>query len=222
MKSINFAVLFGALTIVGTLNSPAAGETKTANPPPKTAVLYGFANVTDISTLPEGLAKETCSHHAASAVAGSGAESKASTQDETTQLANTVTEELTKRLSKKMSVTVAHPGDIPPVGSLVISGCFLSADRGHAAERLAGMGLGASHLSAHVRLFYAGVSTPVPFDEFNLSVKGSKRLPPIGPVGLGINAVSEKRETLQADAKRLADNILKRLKKDLETTATGK
>ena len=119
-----------------------------------------------------------------------------------------------KRLSTTMSVTVAQPGEIPPAGSLVITGCFVHADHGNAAERLVGMGLGASHLSAHVRLFYVGPSAPVPIDEFDLSVKGSRLLPPLGPVGLGMNAASEKRETLQADAKRLADDILKRLKKE--------
>jgi hypothetical protein len=63
-------------------------------------------------------------------------------------------------------------------------------------------------------VFYVGASGPVPVDEFDLAVKGSNKLPPLGAVGLAFNAVSEKRETLQADAKRLADSILKKLKKD--------
>jgi hypothetical protein len=41
-----------------------------------------------------------------------------------------------------------------------------------------------------------------------------KKLPPLGAAGLAFNIVSEKRETLRADAKRLADGILKKLKKD--------
>jgi hypothetical protein len=111
-------------------------------------------------------------------------------------------------------VIVASPADIPAAGSLVFTGCFLAADPGNAGKRLIGLGLGASHLSAHVRVFYIGASGAVPVDEFDLAVKGSKKLPPLGAVGLAVNAVSEKRETLQADAKRLADDILKRLKKD--------
>jgi hypothetical protein len=85
---------------------------------------------------------------------------------------------------------------------------------GNAVERLAGLGLGASHVWAHVRLFSVSASGPVPIDEFDLSAKGSSLLPPMGPMSLGLNAVKEKRETLQADAKRLADDILKRLRND--------
>jgi hypothetical protein len=90
----------------------------------------------------------------------------------------------------------------------------VSADHGHAAARLIGMGLGASHLSAHVRMFYVEASTPKLIDEFDVTVKGSNKLPPVGPVGLGINAAREMQQTLQADARKLADNILKRWQKD--------
>lgn len=215
MKMISIAVrmnvcLAGVLTILTLLSSAAAGQKRTDNPKAKTAVLYGFANVTDLPTLPEGPVKETCSHYATP----SGPETNPPAQDEAAQLSDSVTQQLSKRLSKKMSVTIARPSDVPPAGSLVVTGCFVRTDRGHAAKRLAGMGMGASHLSAHVRLFYAGASAPVPIDEFDLSVKGSRLLPPLGPVGLAMNAASERRETLQADAKRLADEILKKLKQD--------
>jgi hypothetical protein len=111
-------------------------------------------------------------------------------------------------------VIFALPPAVPAEGSLVFTGCFTGADAGNAAKRLVGVGLGASNLSAHVRVFYVGASGSVPVDEFDLAVKGSNKLPPLGPAGLTFNTLSEKRETLQADAKRLADSILKKLKKD--------
>jgi hypothetical protein len=137
---------------------------------------------------------------------------KPPTEDQEAKIADDVTKQLEKRLAKKMAMIVAAP-DTPSAGSLVITGCFMGADAGNAAKRPVGLGLGASHLSAHIRVFYVGASGPVPVDEF-LAVKGSKKLPPLGGVGLAYNAVSEKNETLQADAKRLANGILKKLKKD--------
>jgi hypothetical protein len=177
-------------------------------------VLYGFVNVSDLPTLAEGPVRETCSNYAVPSPNTSATQTKAPTDDEEAKLADAVTKELTKKLEKNVSVIVASPADIPAAGSLVFTGCFLAADPGNAAGRLVGLGLGASHLSAHVRVFYVGASGPVPLDEFDMAVKGSKKLPPLGPAGLAVNAISEKRETLQADARHLADDILKRLKKD--------
>jgi hypothetical protein len=180
---------------------------------PNNAVLYGFAKVSDLPTLAEGPVQETCSQAALPESSSATKATKPPTEDEEAKFADSVTKELEKRLAKKMPVIVAPP-DSPAAGSLVFTGCFVGADRGNAGKRLVGLGLGASHLSAHVRVFYVGASGPVPVDEFDLAVKGSNKLPPLGAVGLAFNAVSEKRETLQADAKRLADSILKKLKKD--------
>jgi hypothetical protein len=207
--AVPLTVFLFAAAMPGKPASPA-GEINTDSPAPKSAVLYGFANITDSAALPEGPVKQTCSAYAISAASSSGKTTNPPTQEEAVQLAKGVAEELAKRLSKKMPVTVAKPGDTPPEGSLVITGCFVSADRGNAAARLIGLGLGASHLSAHVRLSYAGASTAKLIDEFDVSVKGSNKLPPAGPVGLGINAARETQATLQADARKLADNILKR------------
>ena len=210
--TVPLTVFLFAAVMPGKPASPA-GDIDKDYPAPKSAMLYGFANITDSTVLPEGLVKQTCSSYVSTA-SNSGKKANPPTQEEAVQLAKGVTDELAKRLSKQMPVTIAKPGDIPSEGSLVITGCFVSADRGHAAARLIGMGLGASHLSAHVRLFYAGASTPKLIDEFDVSVKGSNKLPPAGPVGLGINAVHETQATLQADARKLADNILKRWQKD--------
>jgi hypothetical protein len=218
---MTIAVPLTVFLLAAAMPASPAGETNTDRPLPKSAVLYGFANVTDVQALPAGPVKDTCSGYAASSTPKSENRINPLTQDEAVQLAKVVTDELTKRLSKKMPVTVAQAGDVPAEGSLVITGCFVSADRGHAGARLIGLGLGASRLSAHVRLFYAGAPTPKLIDEFDVSVKGSNKLPPAGPVGLGINAVRETQATLQADARKLADNILKRWQTDEERRQTN-
>ena len=183
-------------------------------PATHSAVLYEFANVTDLSTLAEGPVKETCSHYAAASANTSPSKTKPLTHDEAVKFADSVNKELAKKLLKEVSVSVAQPADIPSAGSLVFTGCFIGANRGNAAGRLVGFGVGSSHLSAHIRVFYVGASGSVPVDEFNLTVKGSHKLPPLGPAGLTYSAVSEKWETLNVDAKRMADQTLKKLNKD--------
>jgi hypothetical protein len=207
----------GALAILGS-STAIAQEVQSAPHnavlyAPRNAVLYEFGNVGDLSTLAEGPVRDTCSHAAPPESSSTTKATKPPTEDEEAKLAENVTKQLEKRLAKTMPVLAAPP-DTPAAGSLVITGCFMGADSGNAVKRLVGFGRGASHLSAHVRVFYIGASGPVPVDEFDLAVKGSKKLPPLGAAGLAFNAVSEKNETLQADAKRLADGILKKLKKD--------
>jgi hypothetical protein len=178
------------------------------------AVLYGFASISDLPTLAEGPVKETCSDYPVPPASTSGSKTRQLTEDEAVKLAEGVDKELEKELAKKMSVSVAQPGNPPAAGSLVFTGCFVGADSGSAGKRLIGMGLGASHLLAHVRVFYVGTSGPVPVDEFDLAVKGSNKLPPLGAAGLAVNAISDKGKSLQGDSKRMADEILKKLKKD--------
>ena len=130
-----------------------------------------------------------------------------------------ITEELQKKLSKKMSVMLQPDPNAIPTGSLVISGCITRADAGNAAERLVGMNLGTSYLAAHVRILSETRSGLVPLDEFDVKTKGGKVLPPIGPIGLAAHAASERKETLSADAKKLADQILKRVANTMKAQA---
>jgi hypothetical protein len=208
-----FAVA-GVLAILAGARTIAQEAHWQDSPAPNNAVLYTFANISDLSTMPEGPAKETCSQYAASSASTSATKTKPLTQDEEIKLADSVTQELSKELAKNKLPVIVDPQDAPAAGSLVFTGCFVGADPGSATKRLFGMGLGASHLLAHVRVFYVGTSGPVPVDEFDMAVKGSQKLPPLGAGGLAFNAASEKHETLPADAKRLANDILKRLKKD--------
>jgi hypothetical protein len=215
MKMISKFAMAGVLAIMVSASSAIAEQEHWAgSPAASSAVLYDFASVSELPTLADGPVKETCSQYAAPTDGTSAAKTKPLTEDEAVKFADSVNIELAKKLAKKMSVSFAQPTDKPAVGSLVFTGCFIGGEPGNAAKRLAGVGLGASHLSAHVRVFYVGGSGPVPVEEFDLAVKGSNKLPPLGAGGLAFNAVSDKGKGLQGDCKRLAGAILKRLKKD--------
>ena len=178
------------------------------------AVLYEFASVSDTSKLSEGPVKETCSSYVASSASDPANKTKPLTEEEAVKFAEGVNQELEKKLAKTMSVSVAQPADTPAAGSLVFTGCFVGADSGSAGKRLVGMGLGASRLLAHVRVFYVGTSGPVPVEEFDVTAKGSNKLPPLGAGGLAYNAISDKGKGLQGDSKRMADAIFKTLTKN--------
>lgn len=192
-----FAVA-GILAIIASTTAIAEGGRWQGSPAPNAAVLYRFANVSNLPTLAEGPVKETCSHYAVPAQNASASKTKPPNEDEQVKLADAVNKELAKRLGKKMSVSLARPADIPAAGSLVFTGCFVGADPINAAR----------HLSAHVRVFYVGASGPVSVEEFDLAVKSYRTFPSVGVFGVS----DDSKEIL--DAKKLADDILKRLKKD--------
>lgn len=101
-------------------------------------------------------------------------------------------------------------GDIP-VGSLIITGCIFKVEEGSAAGRLIGMNLGASRLGAHIVALSKSATGLTPVDSFDVEVKGGSALPPLGPAGLAARAAMQSRQTLSADAKKLADRIVKKL-----------
>ena len=111
-------------------------------------------------------------------------------------------------------MTYANPPQMPVVGSLVFTGCFVDMEAGSASKRLVGMGISASRLSAQVRVFYAGASGPMPVAEFDVVVKGSQKIPAVGAVGLAFNAGRARNDRLEDDATRLAKEILTTLKQD--------
>jgi Domain of unknown function (DUF4410) len=105
------------------------------------------------------------------------------------KLIDTISAELQKKLAKKMDARIGQPAGELAAGTLVLAGCLTTIDPGNAAKRMAGMNLGASDLAAHVVV--------------QLKTEDA----------LVTHAAAEKRETLNADAKRLADEILKTLSK---------
>jgi hypothetical protein len=130
------------------------------------------------------------------------------------KIGDALTHELQKKLAKKMTASVAQPGEQPKPGTLVFAGCLTTVEAGNAAERMAGFNLGASHLGAHVVVARQTDGESHMVQEFDVSVKGGTLLPPLGPIGLVTHALREMRETLTADAKRLADEVLRTLEKD--------
>ena len=184
------------------------------DPAAKRVVLYGFANVTDVAMLSDGPVKETCSQALDPSASMSPTRVKPLTVEQQAKLADNVTEELANGLEKRIPVIYAQPPRMPAAGSLVITGCFVDMDPGSSSKRLIGAGLGSSHLSAHVRVFYVGASGPVPVDEFDVAVNGSNKLSTSGAAGLAFNAFRAKRNALPADATLLADQILKKLQTD--------
>jgi hypothetical protein len=129
-------------------------------------------------------------------------------------LAETINAELTRRLTKKMPVTIARGNDPITPGTLVFTGCLVTANGGNAAERLVGFDLGSSQLSAHVRVMLQTNTRLTPLQEFDVSVKAGNILPPLGAAGLFAHVVKERKQTLNADAKKLADQILKKFKEN--------
>ena len=130
------------------------------------------------------------------------------------KILSSITDELHEKLSKKMSVMVdAEPIGIS-IGSIVITGCITRIDAGNGVKRIAGMNLGASRIGARVVVLSKTQTGFNAVDSFDIQVKGGDPLPPIGPIGLAIHAAREPGQTLPADGKKLADQILKKLGKD--------
>ena len=76
------------------------------------------------------------------------------------------------------------------------------------------MNVGASYLGVHVVALSRTKDGWDPVDTFDMQVKGGDLLPPLGPAGLAVHAARDRRQTLSADARKLADQILKELSQD--------
>jgi hypothetical protein len=73
------------------------------------------------------------------------------------------------------------------------------------------MNVGASHLDVHVVALSKTKDGWSPVDNFDIQVKGADVLPPLGPVGMAVHAARDTQQGLSADAKKVADQILKKL-----------
>ena len=122
--------------------------------------------------------------------------------------------QLTTALSREVNdggPTVYHNLQDAPAGSLIIAGCIVRADPGDSAKRLIGVGLGASVLAVHVRVYRGGGAHLERIGEFDSQVEGENKLPPIGPVGLAVHGIRGLKLTLAGDADKLAKLIAKRV-----------
>jgi len=198
-------------------NVPSPPEVQSHSPErgsqPRTAVVLRFAVETQPVTDSSALSIQACPE--TSAPAATPTPSTSVTVDP--KILDEISGEMQKRLLKKMSVMVNPDPTAIPVGALVISGCITKADGGNAASRLIGMNVGASHLGVHVVALTRTKDGWNPMDSFEIQVKGGDLLPPIGPIGLAVHAARDTQQTLAADAKKLADHILKKLSEDMKS-----
>jgi hypothetical protein len=178
-----------------------------ASSKPSRAAIYTFVAATSPASVPVTPSDFACPH-------GAERQPYVTANPIDPRLAETINAELTRRLSKTMPVTIAHGYDPFAPGTLVFAGCLVAANGGNPAERLAGLGLGSSQLSAHVRVMLQTNTRLTPLQEFDVSVKAGNILPPLGPGGLVAYGLKERKQTLNADASKLADQILKKFKEN--------
>jgi hypothetical protein len=190
----------------------AGDESSRTAPRRRTAVVLRFAIESQPITDAAALSAQACPKSSSDLSASATTQPKNLTVDP--KILDEISGEMQKRLAKKMTVMVnPDPKDIP-VGAFVISGCITQANGGNPAERLVGLNLGASHLGVHVVVLSRTRDGWDPKDTFDIQVKGGDILPPLGPIGLGVHAAKDTRQTLSADAKKVADKVLKQLAKD--------
>jgi hypothetical protein len=202
------AIIRSVLTLAVLSNAIyVAAASKPTNTPQTTAAVFRFE-------APSASTAKAVGSQACAAYQESGLPGEASTQVQSVsldpQLLDLISGELEKGLGKKMSVLVDPNPNAIPLGSVIISGCILQADKGNAAGRMMGMGAGASRLSAHIVLLSKTETGFAPVDSFDLDVKGRSFMPPT-PATLAVNAATAKSKTLSADAKKLAGKIVKKV-----------
>ncbi len=181
------------------------------------AAVFRFAVQSASATDATPLSLQACRDNAQSAADGTAAQNNLAVDP---LILDAISDELQQKLSKKMSVMVDPDPNTVPVGALTINGCVFQAEKGNKAERMIGFGLGASQLEAHVVLLSKTETGFTPVDSFDVQVKGRAILPPAGPAGVAVHAAKEFRETLTADAKKLADQIVKKLNNDMKQQAS--
>jgi hypothetical protein len=196
-----FALSLALANVVAYSQANAADVTAEQSKP-KQALILPFAVANDAAATP-GASGDACPKTP---------DPKNDVADSNPQkLIDTISAELQKKLAKKMDTRIGQPTDQLASGTLLLAGCLTTIDPGNAAKRMAGMNLGASRLAAHVVVQLKTADALVAVKEFDATTEGSMKLPPLGMVGVATHAAAEKRETLDADAKRLADEIFKTL-----------
>ena len=202
------------LTAAGYISANQPVDSSTGSPAQQpTAVVFQFAPQSESTTDTMALSSQACADYNSNASAAAAPSSV--TVDP--KLQDKISNELQKKLSKiNIPVMVNPDPETIPVGSVVVTGCLFQAQKGNAAERMIGLGLGASRLGAHVVVDSKTETGFARVDSFDVQVKGRAILPPVGPAGVAVHAIREPRETLSADAKKLSDKIVKKLDGDLK------
>lgn len=184
-------------------------------------VLLRFAVQSNTPVSTHSLSNDACPHPALADQAADGSH-KHELLTVDTVLLDKLSTAMQEKLSKKSTVTLNTEGEAIPLGALVISGCITRAKAGNSAKRLVGLNYGASRLEAHIVVLSKGTTGLHSEDSFDIRVKGGDLLPPLGPIGLGVRAVQDTRQNLSADAKRMANKVLKRIAKDENSNQSPK
>ena len=114
-------------------------------------------------------------------------------------------------------------------GTLAIEGQFVSIDEGNRLRRVVtGFGAGASEVKTHTQMYLGTLAGPHLVEEFETDASSSKK--PGAAVGMGAGvtigvgvavstalqggrqAVTEPKDTAEADAKRTAEQLAKQIK----------
>jgi hypothetical protein len=128
------------------------------------------------------------------------------------KLLDAISSALQRDFSEKgVPVSVDLEPDTIPIGAQIISGCIFQAQKGSLGKRMVGFSWGASQIGAHVVVLSKTETGFAPVDSFDVQAKGRNILPPIGLAGVAIHAAKAPRQTLSADANKLASQIVKKL-----------
>lgn len=205
---------------LGTTPRPAAGSQvlhsqglMESASPPRTTVVLRFAVQSEAQANLSGLSSNACPRSdGIDRTDDVMREQRPLTVDP--KLLDKIATVMQEKLSKTTTATLnTEPEDIP-LGASVISGCITRAKAGNSAKRLVGLNYGASHLEAHIVVLSKARSGWLTEDSFDIRVKGGDLLPALGPIGLAAHAVEDTQQTLSADAKKMANRVLKRMAKD--------
>ena len=194
-------------------NAPSLSNSPEAGSQPQTAVVLRFAVESQPTTGTPTLSTQACpaSSDATESPTNTSSANSAAVDP---KILDAISAEMQKKLSKKMSVMVDPDPTEIPIGALVISGCITKANGGNAGTRWIGMNVGASHLDVHVIALSKTKEGFSPLDNFDLQVKGGDLMPPLGAVGLAVNAARDSHQNLSGDANKVADRIVKKLSED--------
>jgi len=144
-------------------------------------------------------------------------------------VANTLAVELVAAL-KDLQIPVERAGTSPVADrTLAIEGQFISIDEGNRLRRVAiGLGAGASDVRTHTQLYLGTPTGPRLVDEFETDASSSRKPGAAVTMGAssavsagvaasraavgGVQAATEPQDTAEADAKRTAAELAKRVK----------
>ncbi|MBV8857561.1 MAG: DUF4410 domain-containing protein [Acidobacteria bacterium] len=192
----------------------SANDASTSASRQPTVAIFRFAlqsETTDVAAP----SSQVCSQYTsdANARAGSAAPDRLTVEP---KILDAISNELRQALSKKKVAVLLDPDpDAIPVGSTVVCGRIFKARKGSAAGRMFGLGLGASHLNAHIVLLSKTEGGFTPTDSFDLKLKGRNLFPPGASTAVVQATIMEKRQNLQGLARKLADKVAKRLDGDM-------